>query len=94
MEKPQRARSGLKWSPGGPKSPVQSWTAVLNIGAQALAGGDGDLSVISSGVMGRLGIDSDDDSWRWLVEVDRVVVSDYWRVYASCAAGCDAARQP
>ena len=60
----------------------------------SLAGGDGDLSVISSGVMGRLGIDSDDDSWRWLVEVDRVVVSDYWRVYASCAAGCDAARQP
>ncbi len=66
MEKPQRARSGLKSSPRGPKSPVQSWTAVLNVGAEALAGVNGDVSVISSGVMGRLGIGSDDGSWRWI----------------------------
>ncbi|AZI65546.1 MULTISPECIES: hypothetical protein [Rhodococcus] len=66
MEKPQRARSGLKSSPRGPKSPVQSWTAVLNVSADALVGAGGDVSVLSTAVMSRLGIASDDGSWRWI----------------------------
>jgi hypothetical protein len=66
MEKPQRARSGLKSSPRGPKSPVQSWTAVLNFSADAFAGSGGDVSVLSTAVMSRLGIASDDGSWRWI----------------------------
>ncbi|BCF86549.1 hypothetical protein RQCS_60940 (plasmid) [Rhodococcus qingshengii] len=66
MERPQRTRSGLKSSPRGPKSPVQSWAAVLHVGAEALAGVGGDVSVISAGVLGRLGIDADDGSWRWI----------------------------
>lgn len=66
MEKPQRARSGLKSSPRGPKSPVQSWTAVLNVSADALVRAGGDVSVLSTAVMSRLGIASDDGSWRWI----------------------------
>ena len=66
MEKPQRARSGLKSSPRGPKSPVQSWTAVLNVSADALFGAGGDVSVLSTAVMSRLGIASDDGSWSWI----------------------------
>lgn len=66
MEKPQRARSGAKASPRGPKSPVQSWTARLNIGAEALAGTNGDVSAITTAAMSRLGIASDDGSWRWI----------------------------
>lgn len=66
MEKPQRARSGLKSSRRGPKSPVQSWTAVLNVSADAFAGAEGDVSVLSTAVMSRLGIASDDGSWRWI----------------------------
>jgi hypothetical protein len=66
MEKPQRARSGLKSSPRGPKSPVQSWTAVLNVSADAFVGAGGDVSVLSTAVMSRLGIASDDGSWRWI----------------------------
>ncbi|MCT6735388.1 hypothetical protein [Rhodococcus qingshengii] len=77
MERPQRTRAGLKSSPRGPKSPVQSWTAVLNIGAEALAGLNGDVAVATTAAMSRLGITSDDDSWRWvalsLPDVGRVV---------------------
>jgi len=66
MEKPQRARSGLKSSPRGPKSPVQSWTAVLNVSADAFVGSGGGVSALSTALMSRLGIASDDDSWRWI----------------------------
>lgn len=66
MEKPQRTRSGLKASPRGPKSPVESWTAVLNVGAAAFAGAGSDVSAIATTVMGRLGIAADDGSWRWI----------------------------
>jgi len=66
MEGPQRVRSGLRSSPRGPKSPVQSWVAVLHVSADALAGVNGDVSVIATGLMSRLGISSDDGSWRWI----------------------------
>ncbi|ULD38973.1 hypothetical protein [Rhodococcus qingshengii] len=66
MERPQRTRSGLKSSPRGPKSPVQSWTAVLNIRAEVLTGIDGDVAVATTAAMSRLGITSDDNSWRWI----------------------------
>ncbi|MHD0294236.1 hypothetical protein [Rhodococcus qingshengii] len=66
MEKPQRKLSGLKVSPRGPKSPVESWTAVHNVGADALWGVHGDMSLMTTAVMSRLGIESDDGSWRWI----------------------------
>lgn len=66
MEKPQRKLSGLKSSPRGPKSPIESWTAVLNVGADALWGVRGDIQVMTTAVMSRLGIASDDGSWRWI----------------------------
>ena len=66
MERPQRTRSGLKSSPRGPKSPVQSWTAVLNIRAEVLTGVNGDVAVAATAAMSRLGIASDDNSWRWI----------------------------
>ncbi|MET3959867.1 hypothetical protein ABIE52_006802 [Rhodococcus sp. OAS809] len=66
MEKPQRTRSGLKVSPRGPKTSVQSWSAVVNVNAAALAGVDGDVSVIPTTVMSRIGIASDEGAWRWI----------------------------
>lgn len=66
MEKPQRARSGQKVPPRGPKTSVQSWSAVLNVSAAALAGVDGDVSVIPTTMMSRLCIASDEGAWRWI----------------------------
>lgn len=81
MEKPQRASSGLKLSARGPKSLAQSWTAVLHVGAWALAGVNGDLHWS----YGRLDVASDG-----LVAVDCVVCSCCRQVCVASAAGCDA----
>ena len=66
MEKPQRKLSGLKVSPRGPKSPVESWSGGHHDGAVARWGGHGDMSQMKKDVIIRLGIESDDGSWRWI----------------------------
>ncbi len=81
MEKPQRARSGLNASPRGPKSLVESWTAVLNVGAAPFAGAGSDVSAITTTVMGRLGIAADDRSWRWIALSFATVGQFVQRVY-------------
>lgn len=68
LEEPQRSQRGLRTTPAGmgPRSEARSWTAALNVSAGALAGVGGDLSVMSTALMYRLGVGADDALCRWI----------------------------